>query len=275
MIRMAVPADRFAHVALPLQGRHVVVTRPRAQAQALAEAVAQAGGEPVLFPLMDIEPTHKLAALRDAWQRLPEFDYAVFVSPNAVEQAFAAIDAGGAWPQNVAAMAMGDTSAAALRRHGVREVQIPTQGSDTEALLASPELQASAVAGKAVMIFRGDGGRELLGETLAARGARVDYVECYRRRRPAQGAAVLMDLWREQALDAITLTSSESLRNLLEVVGTEQEAALKRTPLFTGHRRIADEARRLGFVTVVATEAGDAGLLAGLISYFGAERERV
>ncbi len=261
----------FAH--LPLQGRHIVVTRPRAQAQDLAEAIARAGGDPVLFPLMEIEPTDKLAALMEAVARLDEFDYAVFVSPNAVEQVFAAISARRSWPQGVCAVAMGETSATVLRHHAVRDVRVPTEGTDSEALLASPEFQAPAVTGKAVMIFRGDGGRELLGETLAARGARVDYVECYRRRKPAQGAAPLLALWREQALDAITLTSSEGLRNLLEVVGAESAAQLKLTPLFAGHRRIADEARRLGFVTVVATESGDEGLLAGLIAHFGAERE--
>ncbi len=266
-------ADEAAYVALPLQGRHIVVTRPSAQAQGLAEAITRAGGEPVLFPLMEIEPTDKQAALKHAWSRLDEFDYAVFVSPNAIEQAFAAIEVKRAWPRGVGAVVMGETSAAALRRHGVPDVHVPTQGTDTEALLASPQFQGPALVGKAVIIFRGDGGRELLGETLAARGARVEYVECYRRRAPLQGAAPLTDLWHAQSLDAITLTSSESLRNLLEIVGAAGVDGLKRTPLFVSHRRIADEVRRLGFVKVVTTEAGDEGLLAGLIAYFGAERE--
>ena len=78
----------------------------------------------------------------------------------------------------------------ALARHGIHDVISPPLRFDSEALLELPQL--TDVNGRRVIIFRGDGGRELLGETLAARGASVEYVSCYRRGRP---------LWRGRADD--------------------------------------------------------------------------
>ena len=64
------------------------------------------------------------------------------------------------------------------------------------------------------MIFRGEGGREELGEALRARGAEVTYAECYRRAAPATGAAGLSEVLSEGRAHALTLTSSEGLDNL-------------------------------------------------------------
>ena len=82
-------------------------------------------------------------------------------------------------------------------------------GFDSEALLALPEMRD--LAGKRVVIFRGDGGRELLGDTLIARGAIVEYAECYRRSKPTSDAAVLLRLWARDEVLGIVITSSEGL----------------------------------------------------------------
>lgn len=258
---------------LPLAGRHVVVTRPPGQARPLAEAIERNGGKAVLFPVLEISDTEHPAALLAAVERLEEFDLAVFVSPNAADRALRAITARRPWPPRLRALAMGETSARELERFGVTDVIVPANHSDSEALLERPELQAERIEGKRVAIFRGDGGRGLLGEALAARGARVVFVECYRRRRPAADPAPLLALWAKGELDAVTVTSSEGLRNLLAMAGSAGEKQLKATPLFVAHRRIADEARRLDFSKVEVTGAGDEGLLAGLIAHFGRERE--
>ena len=128
-----------------------------------------------------------------------------------------------------------------------------------------PPLQE--MAGKRVIIFRGDGGRDLFGDTMKARGAEVDYVTCYLRSKPALDPAPLLKLWGDGRLDALTITSSEGLRNLYEMVGKLGQSWLKKTPTFVPHARIAEQARALGLTQVILTGPADAGLLAGLIEH--------
>lgn len=252
----------------PLAGRRVVVTRPAGQADALAQAIVARGGEPIVFPVLAIADVDAdgMAALAAIIDRLETFDLAVFVSPNAVDKAMRAIDARRAWPQGLRAATVGRESAAALMRAHVADVLAPVERADSEALLALPEL--AKVRGRRVVIFRGDGGRELLGDTLRARGAQVEYAACYRRTRPDTDADVLLAAWSRGELDAITVTSSEGLANLHALVGEAGRASLRDTPVFAPHARIAENARALGLQRVVLTGAGDGGLLAGLEAFF-------
>lgn len=250
----------------PLASRSIVVTRPADQAGGLAGLIEEAGGRPMLFPvieLRDVEDDRPFLALVD---RLDEFDYAVFISPNAVGRAMKRILERRALPPGLRTVAVGGGSVRALAGYGVTGVIAPEGRYDSEALLELAEL--SAPLGKRVVIFRGQGGRELLGETLSARGARVEYAECYRRCRPDIDPAALLDAWRRRELDAVTVTSSEGLRNLFDMVGQGRDA-LSATPLFVPHPRIAEAARALQVRTVIVTGPGDAGLIAGLTAYFG------
>lgn len=255
-----------AAAAGPLAGRNIVVTRPAGQATHFAEALVAQGAHPVLFPVLAIGDVADTTPLLDAAIRLEQYDWAMFVSPNAVEKALQVILAQRQWPAGVRVATVGKSSEAALARHGIRDVVAPQQRFDSEALLALPEF--ADVAGRRVVIFRGDGGRDLFGDTLTARGAQVDYVTCYRRTQPALDPAPLLRLWGEGKLDAMTVTSSEGLRNLYAMVGKLGQGWLKRTPTFVPHARIAEQARALGLHQVIETGPADAGLLAGLLEYF-------
>jgi len=191
------------------------------------------------------------------------------VSANAVEYG---VGDGVQWPAHMLCFAPGPGTAAALAATGVANVRIPETSMDSEGLLALPEL--NAVDGKRIVIFRGSGGREHLGSTLRQRGARVEYVECYRRAKPTAGAQGLVAAWRENRVDAVTVTSSEGLDNLWEVLGDEGRTRLAATPVFAPHARIAEHARSLGIERVILTEAADAGLLASLLEYFAAHPTR-
>jgi uroporphyrinogen-III synthase len=123
-----------------------------------------------------------------------------------------------------------------------------------------PELQH--VAGWRVAIFRGDGGRELLGDTLGARGASVEYVTCYRRSRALPQSPLPV-----AGIDAISVTSSEALRYLWELPDAAAHGQLTAIPLFVPHQRIAAAARELGWREVLLAAGGDDGLLSGLIAW--------
>jgi uroporphyrinogen-III synthase len=158
----------------------------------------------------------------------------------------------------VRAAALGAGTRRELEARGVRDLIAPEDGADSEALLALAPLRE--VAGARVLILRGAGGRELIAETLAARGARVEVVECYRRARPAGTAAP------GGTLDAVCANSGETLDNLAALLGL---ARLRAAPLFVPHERVAQRARELGFAAVEVAGPGDAQMLARLLAYFG------
>jgi uroporphyrinogen-III synthase len=254
----------------PLRGKNIVVTRPAHQAEALASCIRTAGGDAILFPVIEIRDVEDPRALHAVIDRLHEFDLAVFISPNAVAKALTAIAARRALPPQLAVAAIGAGSVKALARFGVDQVIAPAGRFDSEALLELPQL--AQPRGKRVVVFRGEGGRELLGDSLQARGALVEYAQCYHRMRSKSDPAPLIDAWQRNALSAVTVTSSEGLRHLFDLVGTVGHAPLLKTPLFAPHPRIAQAARELGLATVIATEPGDDGLVAGLIDYFRVSR---
>jgi uroporphyrinogen-III synthase len=247
----------------PLAGVGVIVTRPARQAAGLTRQLAALGATPVVFPAIVILPPANRAPLHAAHAALEQYDVAIFVSANAVEYGVPAPEA---WPSKLLALAPGPGTAAALAATGIAGARIPASTFDSAGLLALPELRD--VAGKRVVIFRGEGGRGDLGDTLRERGASVTYVECYRRAAPATGAAGLSEVLREGRAHALTLTSSEGLDNLCALLAAQDLERLRRVPAFVPHPRIAEHARELGFVPV-ETGGADAGLVAGLLEWFG------
>jgi uroporphyrinogen-III synthase len=249
----------------PLDGVGVIVTRPQRQAAGLARTLASVGATPLIWPAIVILPPQDRTQLERAHAALASYDVAVFVSANAAE--YGVPDAS-QWPKTLRVFAPGPGTAEALAAVGVAGVRIPLTTFDTEGLLALPELQH--VDGARVVIFRGQGGRELLGSTLAERGAHVDYVACYRRTAPTSGAEGLLEALREGRAHAITLSSSEGIDNVLRAVGIEGRALLERIPAFVPHPRIADHARAAGLSAITTAAGGDAGLVAGLLEWFAA-----
>ena len=256
----------------PLAGLNIVVTRPREQAAKLAQRITEAGGQAILFPLLEINPVADAQPLRALVAHLSEYHLAIFISPNAVRYGMQAILAAGLLPRSLAIATVGQGSAKALRDFGVSKIIAPQQRFDSEALLALPELQH--MAGQRVVIFRGDGGRELLGDTLKERGASVDYAACYQRVKPQQDIAMLL----AARPDAITVTSSEAL-GYLHIMLREQlsdptaYAGLMAMPLFVPHTRIAEAAHQQGWQVVIETAAGDDGLLEGLLGWAAQKTE--
>jgi len=244
-----------------LDGLKILVTRPRDQAVQLAQKIVQAGGVPLLYPLLEITPVEDRTQLLKQISRLQEFELVIFISPNAVQYGMAAIGARGL-PPGLKIAAVGSASATKLQALGVSQVIVPVERSDSEGLLLMPQLQQ--IAGWRVMIFRGDGGRELLGDVLKDRGALVEYATCYLRCKPQWDVARLLNA------DLITVTSSEALGYLQQMISNDQKisaAGIYALPLFVPHARIAGLARQQGWMHVHLTAGGDEGLLSGLVAW--------
>ncbi len=252
--------------ARPLAGRIVVVTRPEHQAAALAARIEEAGGRALRFPVIAIEPatSPELDSIIDA---LDSFDLAIFISRNAVAQGLDRIQARRKWPPGIATAAIGGGTRQALEERGFEQTLSPDGLADTEALLHHPGL--AELAGKRVVIFRGEGGREALADGLRAHGASVVYAECYRRRMPSLDPGPLLANLGSGTVDAIVVTSGEGLANLVSMLGGGAAELLAGTRLFVPHARLTDTARSLGVSDPVVAGPADEDMLSALVAYFG------
>jgi uroporphyrinogen-III synthase len=256
-------------------GKGVVITRPRAQAEALAVRFAQLGVPVHVFPLLEIQPIQDSAALRATLSRLADYAMVAFVSPNAIDAAFAYIDR---WPQEVIAAIVGEGSRQALARHGLTEASarivspVDPHRTDSETLLEVLDLPA--LQGQRVLIIRAETGRELLADRLRSAGVEVEQVAAYQRGMPVFDAARHAQLNELIASESSwIITSSEALRNLLDMVrlgpGGLGEAGITQilnSQLIVPHPRIAETAQALGFTRVTQTASGDEALVAAIQS---------
>ncbi len=244
-----------------LANKGIVVTRPGWQGAALAQKLVALSARPIIFPALVILPPHDQCELHRIHSELAQYDYAVFVSANAVDYGLPPTI-----PESLKIIAPGEATAAALMARGVKAVLTPRISQDSEGLLALPELQM--VAGQRFIIFRGETGREVLGDTLRERGAHVEYVIAYRRVATTSPPDVLIEAWRAKQIDAITLTNVDSFIHLWQLCTGEGQAYWRATPTFVTHARIAERLSQSGHHVLIVTEPGDAGLLAGLLHYF-------
>ncbi|MFP6559876.1 fused uroporphyrinogen-III synthase HemD/membrane protein HemX [Paraburkholderia sp. B3] len=272
------PSDRGAPTpSTPLASFTAVITRPAGQSAALAARLVARGLRTLEFPLISIEPVRDDAPLREALAALDRYALVVFVSPNAVDCAFAAYASiSSIWPHALPVAVVGPASVAALARHGVaapgHRVISPTGTGDeeparfdSESLYAALEAQlgADALAGRRVLIVRGDGGREWLAERLREAGAEVEAVAAYRRVVPEPSIAAWAQVHALLAgvPHAWLVTSSEGARNLAELAREHLTAGeiveLYHAPLVAPHPRIADTARGMGFDRITVSGAGD------------------
>jgi uncharacterized protein HemX len=242
-----------------LEGLGVVVTRPRAAAESLAQALAAEGARPIVFPSLAIEAPRDAEALERALGELAGASVAIFVSANAVEAGLARARAHGPWPAGLAVAAVGDATAEALRNSGFAEVISPPVRHDSEGLLELPELQS--VRDKSIIVFRGEGGREKLKETLEARGARVTYAECYRRSRPEADPRLLLAALERGEVQAVSAHSAETLENFLALAGDAAAPHLARATLVVPHEAIARHPDARRFAQVRVASPGTQGLI--------------
>ncbi|MBO4119579.1 fused uroporphyrinogen-III synthase HemD/membrane protein HemX [Cupriavidus gilardii] len=272
----------------------VVVTRPAGQSRQLTEALQAAGVDVLSFPLLAIGPAADDAPLRAALARLPDFALVVFVSPNAIAYALDALalaqGAAPVWPESVPVAVVGPASVAALAERGIaapRHRVISPAGADGRAADLDPadarfdsealwaQLDVPALAGREVLIVRGNGGREWLGDQLREAGATVHAVEAYQRTMPVPGSmqwqAVRDGLKPGAPPQAWLLTSSEAVRNLDRLardnLSPQEDAALREVQCIAPHARIAEQAATLGFTRVLLAAPGDEGLLAACLRW--------
>ncbi|HTP11117.1 MAG TPA: uroporphyrinogen-III synthase [Anaerolineae bacterium] len=252
----------------PLEGKRILVTRPRAQATVLCDKLAAQGAISLVFPTIEIAPLDDYAALDGAIRHLAQYQWIIFTSVNGVTAFWDRLEfvgAGIAPTQRVAAI--GPATASVLQSHDVTITLIPDEYV-AEAIVES----IGAVKGQRILLPRADIAREALAVELQKRGAIVDEIAAYRTLPAQPDTEGLRELQR--GVDVITFTSSSTVRNLIALVG--REAIPPQAIIACIGPITASTTRELGLhVDIQATDYTMDGLVAALVAHFDKEVHNV
>ena len=275
-----------------MNAQTIIVTRPAGQARQLIELLTASLKNDELvkqgkqnlptilsLPLLTIIPKEndisgsQVDSLADHITTvLKDVDLAIFVSPNAIECTMRLL--GRSWQdlskKIIPIGVMGGSSELALHHHGVGLEETPTrilipennEHWDSEGLWQKLQSLNADWSGYKVVIFKGEGGRDWLADTLKAAGAMVETISVYARMpldidNPAWEAIHEIDFSQSLWL----LTSSEAVRYLGEVMQNKFKQTLLDASAICPHQKIGEAAKAIGFGKVFICEPGDEALM--------------
>ena len=265
-----------------MSAKTIIVTRPSGQARQLIEVLTQSiekSGvaqrslpEIVSLPLLTIVPKTDASLADHIASVLRDTDLAIFVSPNAIESVMRLLERD--WQdfskKIIPIGVMGGSSKLALQNHGLGAETKPTPiilpesnaHWDSEGLWQELQKLSWDWGSKKVAIFKGEGGRDWLADTLKNAGASVEAISTYTRvpldiDNPAWQTIHEMDFSKSLWL----LTSSEAVRYLGKVIEDQFPQGLNSASAICPHHNIADAAEQIGFGEVFTTESGDEALI--------------
>lgn len=262
-----------------LKGMSVLIMRPKAQSEELAGLIQSLGGNPVIFPTIEIKPVEISDNLLAQVKHLDQFKYAIFTSYYAVANSRAIIKRD--WPclpSNLKIAAIGTGTAQALNASGLPVDLRPKNHFSSEALLQLPAFKK--LSGVKIIIFCGKSGRKLLQEHLIQRGASVTEFICYQRIMPALHTKDWEKV-TQHPIDIIVCTSVESLKNLFQRIRQHKMEKLRENWMYHTHwlfisERVKKAGVDLGIITqpMIANKASNEEILKQLIQFAGIKNEK-
>ena len=235
----------------------ILVTRPSPSGEELVSRLRALGRVAYHAPLIDFAPGGDLPKLPQALQQLNDGDLVFILSQHSVSYAHSVMGRVGlSWPARLAYYAIGRTTALAMHRISSLPIEYPREQEISETLLLLPALQK--LEGKQALILRGNGGRELLGNTLSERGAAVSYYECYQRSPVHYDGSEQSAHWQRAGVDTLVVTSGEMIPQLYTLVPDYYRSSwLLRCRLVVVSERLATLAQELGWSTIRVADTAD------------------
>jgi len=254
-----------------LNGRRIVVTRAREQAGDLVRALEDRGAEAVLAPVIRILPLENLGPLRAALTGLSAYRWVVFTSQNAVQIVLDRLVAWGLTPRvfsSTSIAAIGTATADSLRQRGLIPALVPDEFVAEALAEALIQRSGGTLAGTRVLIPSAADAREVLAAGLRRHGATVENIPVYRTVPvEADFGALVSDIIRRR-IDAVTFTSSSTVRSFSDLVGHET-ATSGRFVTATIGPITAGTARELGLRDIIEADPHTVpGLVDSLVRRF-------
>lgn len=254
----------------PLFGKRILVTRAREQASTLTAALEELGASCLEAPVIRLVPPSDTSRLDQAIRDLGTYDWVIFTSANGVRFFWQRLRQLGRDARAFARArlaAIGSGTAAALADCGLTADLVP---GEFRAEGLAEAFAAQDLAGRRVLIPRAAVARDVLPAKLAAMGARVEVVEAYRTTAAATDGARLRDLLQQGKVDVVTFTSSSTVTNLLQLLGSNGAAALAGVKIACIGPITAAAAADHGLsVAVTAREYTIDGLVQAIVDMYG------
>jgi uroporphyrinogen-III synthase len=227
--------DRESHrvaelvTAGPLAGKRIIVTRAHTQAEGLSSLLRGYGAEVIEAPVIEIRPPDSFEALNAALNNILQYDWLILTSVNGVEALFSRLEPLGLSIdslQHLKIAAIGPATEERIQDHGLVVDLVPPRYVAEEVV----HMLRKQVKGERVLLVRAKVARDVIPEELRHAGAQVDVVEAYQTVIPELAKERLQQVFADGAPDAITFTSSSTVKNFLSIVlGTEIPAKLAKT----------------------------------------------
>ncbi len=234
----------------------VLVTRPTPAGEQLVTRLVGLDIMAFHAPLIDFSPGKDLHNLPEHLNSLNSGDLLFALSPRALNYALPLIQKSRfVWPQQLSYFAIGRTTALALHSVCQHNVEYPLGREVSEELLRLPAL--SHIEGKRALLLRGNGGRELLAETLQTRGAEVTLCECYQRNPIEYHGRTQAAHWMNLGVDTLVVTSGEMLQQLYHLVPDDYHHWLLTCRLIVVSERLATLAKERGWNTITVADNAD------------------
>jgi uroporphyrinogen-III synthase len=274
-----VSTDAERDGARPLAGVRVVVTRAERQAGGLAAALAAAGAEVDVLPLLVVTPPADPAPLARAAAELRLYDWVVFSSSNAVHALLAALgQVAGSPPATIAALpprlrvaAVGAATAAALRGAGV-EPAVVAAGNQQSAGGLLAILLRHLDCGQRVLLPQAADALPTLREGLLAAGIAAVAVVAYEKRLPPEAPHRATELFGERQLGWVTFTSPSTVQHFADLLGGDWERRRGELRAASIGPVTSAELRRQGVEPAAqAASPGDTGLVAAIVAIAAAQ----
>jgi len=243
---------------------HILITRPSHQAQGLIQLLSDKGASLLLFPTLVIHPAPDLNRLKAEMHEQYNADWIIFISPNAVDHAMPLLISEYLLPKMTGQFAtVGAGTRDSLASYGVNDIIYPLTEVGAQALLET--LAHEQVAGKHVVIFKGDSENEMLEEGLKARGAIIHPIICYERKHSQDSPQPLVHALENGHMDIIVTTSGDGLKALVKLLPEFLHETLFKCPVVVVSERIREIATTLKFSNILlAKNASDEAIVAAI-----------
>ena len=222
------------HETKPLEGRTVIITRARQQAEQFVAELEKYGARVISCPTIEIVEPDSYELLDDAIDNLYGYDWIIFTSVNGVKYFLQRLAVCGHEIHELDELrvcAIGDSTANALRDSQVHVDIVPEKSQAEGVFKAITDFLGGIDSFRSLNLLlpRATVARDYLPLALEEVGARVDVVPTYRTVKPRTSeVGRIAALLEGGAIDCIAFTSSSSVMNFAGLFDTSDLRPLLR-----------------------------------------------